>query len=445
MASGERHAAARVPVHGAIDETHAPALRSWVTDANAHPEFPIQNLPFAIFSRKGEAPRPGVAIGDHILDLSAMRALMPRELGSVALGRHLNGLFALPLPQRRALRRAISTLLSDDSHRSAVAPALVDAADCTMHLPAAIGDYTDFYVGIHHATNVGRLFRPENPLLPNYKYVPIGYHGRASSIRPSGQPVVRPCGQSKGPDEAEPRFGPSTRLDYELELGIWIGRGNVLGQPIPIAKAADHIAGFSLFNDWSARDFQAWEYVPLGPFLAKNFHSTISPWVVTPEALAPFRLAQAPRPAGDPAPLPHLADRADQAHGALAIELGVSVSSERMRASGMPPLPLSCGPASNMYWTVAQIVAHHSSNGCNLNPGDLLGTGTISSPDPAGYGSLLEITRGGTQPIRLPTGEERLFLADGDEVILSGHAKAEGYVPIGFGECRATVLPAVGG
>ncbi|WEK02314.1 MAG: fumarylacetoacetase [Candidatus Sphingomonas phytovorans] len=425
-----------------IDETHAPGLESWVADANGHSDFPVQNLPFAIFSRSGEASRPGIAIGDHILDLPAVRHLLPPELGDVPMGQHLNDLFALPAARRRALRRQISTLLSDDRYKASVVPALARAEDCLLHLPAAIGDYTDFYVGIHHATNVGRLFRPDNPLLPNYKYIPIGYHGRASSIRPSGVPVIRPVGQSKGPDDLEPRFGPSARLDYELELGIWIGSGNDLGQPIPIGEAADHIAGFSLFNDWSARDFQAWEYVPLGPFLAKNFHSSISPWVITSEALAPFRIAQPPRPEGDPPPLPYLSDGEDQARGALAIDLRVALLSERMRNEGLAPLELSRSAASNMYWTPAQIVAHHSSNGCNLNPGDLMGTGTISGPDPSGFGSLLEITRGGSVPLPLPTGEQRHFLEDGDEVIFNGHAHAQGFVSIGLGECRARILPA---
>jgi fumarylacetoacetase len=311
-----------------------------------------------------------------------------------------------------------------------------------MHLPAAIGDYTDFYVGIHHATNVGALFRPDNPLLPNYKFVPIGYHGRASSIRPSGAPVVRPNGQRKGPDEDAPSFGPSRRLDYELELGIWIGAGNELGRPISIAEANRHIAGYCLLNDWSSRDVQAWEYQPLGPFLAKNFHTTISPWIVTAEALAPFRIAQPPRAEGDPAPLPYLYDEADQRSGAFALELEVRLSSAKMREQGLPPLVLGRGSATAMYWTMAQIVAHHASNGCNLQPGDLIGTGTLSGPDEGSLGSLLELSRGGKQPIALPTGETRTFLEDGDEVTLSATARADRRTTIGFGACSAVISPA---
>jgi len=424
-----------------IDATHDHALTSWVEDANGHRDFPVQNLPLGVFD-PGEGPRIGIAIGDHILDLGGVAGLLPSAVLPVLGHATLNALFALPPADRLALRRRVSQLLSDPSHRAAVEPSLVSAADCTMHLPAAIGDYTDFYVGIHHATNVGRQFRPDNPLLPNYKWVPIGYHGRASSIRPSGVPLVRPKGQRKAPDAVAPTVGPTQRLDYELELGVWIGRGNELGTTIPIAEAAEHIAGLTLLNDWSARDFQAWEYQPLGPFLAKNFHTTVSPWVVTSEALAPFRIAQPARPEGDPEPLPYLLDADDQAHGGLAIELEVQLSSAKMREAGLPPLSLSKGPASNMYWTIAQIVAHHASNGCNLGVGDLLGTGTISAPDKSGYGSLLEISRGGAEPIALPTGETRTFLADGDEVTMRGTAHAEGYVPIGFGGCSAIVLPA---
>ncbi|MET0372750.1 MAG: fumarylacetoacetase [Rhizorhabdus sp.] len=422
----------------AIDHSHDPKLTSWVPGADGHRDFPIQNLPYGIFSIDGDTPRPAVAIGDKLLDLAAISGLLPVEV----TGQTLNALFALAPERRIALRHKLSELLSAENHRPALNPHLHDIADVTMHLPMAIGDYTDFYAGIHHAKNVGKQFRPDNPLLPNYKYVPIGYHGRASSIRPSGVPLVRPSGQRKPPKADIPVFGPTQRLDYELELGIWIGRGNELGEPIPISEAAHHIAGFCLLNDWSARELQAWEYQPLGPFLAKNFHSTVSPWVITAEAMAPFRIAQPPRGNGDPQPLPYLWDEADQMAGALALDLEVSLITAQMRDAGDTPHRLSHGPAANMYWTVAQLVTHHTSNGCDLRPGDLLGTGTISAPTEEGFGSLLELSRGGAQPIALPNGEERGFVADGDEVILTAHACAEGYVSIGFGECRARVLPA---
>ncbi|HWI86254.1 MAG TPA: fumarylacetoacetase [Sphingomonas sp.] len=425
-----------------IDETHDSERMSWVESANGHPDFPIQNLPLGIFSPTGHHSRPGVAIGDMILELCGVGALLPDAVAPTLSGNTLNALMALPSADRVALRRRLSKLLSDQTHREIVEPMLHSAADCAMHLPAAIGDYTDFYVGIHHATNVGALFRPDNPLLPNYKYVPIGYHGRASSVRPSGVPVVRPYGQRKGPEEEAPSFCPSRRLDYELELGIWVGPGNELGHPIPIGEAREHIAGFCLLNDWSARDLQAWEYQPLGPFLAKNFHTTVSPWVVTAEALAPFRVAQPARPASDPAPLPYLSDATDQASGAFALALEVRIATAAMRAQGMTPFVLSRGPATNMYWTMAQIVAHHASNGCNLQPGDLIGTGTISAAGEEGFGSLLEISRGGKQAVTLPTGETRTFLDDGDEVMLSAVARSQSHVPIGFGLCSAVILPA---
>jgi fumarylacetoacetase len=427
-----------------IDHTHDPDASSWVESANGHPEFPVQNLPLGIFSRGDGVPRVGVAIGDFILDFAETVefGLLPDADVHAIWSSSLNRLLGLPCAQRLALRQRLFELLTEPRHQDAVTPFLNAMQTCEMHLPAAIGDYTDFYVGIHHARNVGALFRPDNPLLPNYKYVPIGYHGRASSIRPSGVPLVRPKGQRKAPDSDAPVFGPSVRLDYELELGIWIGAGNALGEPTPIAEAGRHIAGFCLLNDWSARDFQAWEYQPLGPFLAKNFQSTISPWIVTAEAIAPFRIAQPARPEGDPVPLPYLFDTADQAAGALGITLRASIATARMRQEGLAPYRLSEGPASNMYWTVAQILTHHASNGCNLNPGDLLGTGTISGPTPDGYGSLLEITKGGAAPITLPSGETRTFLEDGDEIALSAAAHADGYVSIGFGECRAIVLPA---
>ncbi|MET0371660.1 MAG: fumarylacetoacetase [Sphingobium sp.] len=421
------------------DETHDPARTSWVESANGHADFPIQNLPLGIFSPAGGAPRSGVAIGDMILDLPACGALLPP--GPYA-GDALNALLALPASNRIALRKRVSALLSDPAHRHDIESMLHDAAGCTLHLPARIGDYTDFYAGIHHANNIGRQFRPDNPLLPNYKYVPIGYHGRASSVRPSGVPLRRPKGQRKPPEADVPVFGPTTRLDYELELGVWIGGGNALGDPIAIENAAQHIAGFCLLNDWSARDFQAWEYQPLGPFLAKNFHSTVSPWVITPEAMAPFRIAQPPRPEGDPAPLPHLSNDADQAHGGLGLTLEVLIATAGMHDAGLAPARLSIGPASHMYWTVQQLVAHHASNGCNLAPGDLLGTGTISAPTRDGYGSLMELSEGGRTPVALPNGESRTFLENGDEIILRACAEASGFISIGFGECRAVVEPA---
>jgi fumarylacetoacetase len=311
-----------------------------------------------------------------------------------------------------------------------------------MQLPVRVGDYTDFYAGIHHAVRVGRLFRPDNPLLPNYKHVPIGYHGRASSIVTSGTPVRRPNGQTKGSGAEEAVFRPTNRLDFELELGIWIGEGNELGEPIEIGGAGDHAAGFCLLNDWSARDIQAWEYQPLGPFLAKNFATTISPWVITPEALAPFRTAQPARTAGDPTPLPYLWSETDQRDGAFDLELEILLLTRDMRARGIPPQLIASSNALNMYWTVAQMIAHHASNGCNLRPGDLFGTGTISGSEVGASGSLLELTSGGTEPVHLVSGEQRQFLEDGDEVILRARGHREDFASIGFGECRAIILPA---
>jgi fumarylacetoacetase len=432
-----------------IDATHDARLRSWVASANGHPDFPIQNLPLGIFSPPcGQGPRGGVAIGDMIFDISAAHAAGAFSgdaagAAEAAAGPALNALFALGAGPRQALRKQLSALLAEGSaEQTKLGKMLHKAAACTLHLPACIGDYTDFYVGIHHATNVGRVFRPDNPLLPNYRYVPIGYHGRASSVVPSGTSIRRPNGQRKRGDETVPTFGPSRNLDYELELGIWIGPGNTLGEPIVIGEAASHVAGFCLLNDWSARDIQGWEYQPLGPFLAKNFGTTISPWVITPEALAPFRMAQPKRPEGDPAPLPHLFDEDDQREGALDLELEVLLLTPGLRERGLPPHRLSLSAARHMYWTVAQMVTHYASNGCNLQPGDLLGSGTLSAPDPSGYGSLLETTRGGREPVKLASGEERRFLEDGDEVFLVARAKREGFVPIGFGECRGVVMPA---
>jgi fumarylacetoacetase len=427
-----------------IDQTHDPKRQSWVDSANGHSDFPIQNLPLGVFSVGGEAPRIGTAIGDYILDLNAASGLFHAEIASALSQPVLNNLFALPAADRRTLRQRLSDLLSDDRHRAEVEPHLYPTAGCQMHLPTDIGDYTDFYVGIHHAMAVGKLFRPDNPLLPNYKHVPIGYHGRASSIRESGVPVVRPNGQTKAPDADAPSFGPSQRLDYELELGVFIAGGNVLGQPIDIKDAPDHIAGLCLLNDWSARDLQAWEYQPLGPFLAKNFQSTISPWVITGEALAPFRTAQPARPDGDPEPLPYLNDVDDQASGAFTIALEVQILTETMRTQSLPPQTLSrSSTKAAMYWTIAQLITHHAAGGCNLVAGDLLGTGTLSGPHKEQAGSLLELSDGGKTPVTLKNGETRRFLADSDEVILTARAEAEGFVSIGFGQCKARILPAI--
>jgi fumarylacetoacetase len=339
------------------------------------------------------------------------------------------------------LRERLQELLTDERYRDDIEPQLVGQTEARMHVPCLIGDYTDFYVGIHHATNVGKQFRPDNPLLPNYKYVPIGYHGRASSVRASGEPVIRPSGQRKPQDADVPEYGPSRRLDYELELGIWIGRGNDLGSPIPIGEASEHIAGYSLLNDWSARDLQAWEYQPLGPFLAKNFLTSVSPWIVSPQALAPFRKAMPPRRAGDPQPLPYLDDAANRKSGALGIQLEVTLTTEQMRKDGLAPQILSRGSAdAAMYWSAAQIVAHHCSNGCNLQPGDLIGTGTLSTDSASGLGSLLEISQGGKSPLELETGEKRSFLEDGDEVTLKAWCVAEGAARIGLGECVGRVV-----
>ena len=422
------------------------SLQSWVESANGHQDFPIQNLPIGIFSEGKGRRRPGIAIGDYVLDLVAVADLLDQDIRADLEQPVLNAWLSRGRDAHRRLRERLAELLSDERYRDDVEPQLIGQSEVRMHVPCLVGDYTDFYVGIHHATNVGKQFRPDNPLLPNYKYVPIGYHGRASSVRPSGEDVVRPCGQRKGPDDDAPSYGASRRLDYELELGIWIGEGNALGVPIPIGEAADHIAGYCLLNDWSARDLQAWEYQPLGPFLAKNFHTSVSPWVVSPDALAPFRKAMPPRPAGDPAPLPYLDDPRDRESGALAIQLEVTLTTERMRAEGAAPLVLSRGSAdAAMYWSAAQIVAHHSSNGCNLQPGDLIGTGTLSTDRDDGLGSLLEISRGGKQPVELSTGETRSFLEDGDEVTLrawcEGAKDDGGVVRIGFGECVGRVVP----
>ena len=422
--------------------------RSWVEHANGHSDFPLQNLPLGIFSRPGEAKRCGVAIGDAILDLEAVLAAglfdgAAKAAVEATRGGVLNAFFALGRNARVALRERLLVLLGEHSeHQAALQAALYPASACQLHVPAQIGDYTDFYVGIEHAKNVGKLFRPDNPLLPNYKYVPIGYHGRASTIRPSGTDVRRPKGQTLSAGHTEPSFGPCARLDYELELGIWIGQGNDIGQAIPVGDAAEHVAGLCLLNDWSARDIQAWEYQPLGPFLSKSFITTISPWVVTAEALEPFRCAQPSRPEGDPQPLSYLLDKRDQAAGAFDIELEVLLLTEQMREQGLAPHRLTLSNTRSMYWTVAQLVAHHSVNGCQLQPGDLFGSGTLSGATPGSFGSLLEITEGGKHPVELASGEVRKFLEDGDEIILRARCVRDGVASIGFGECRGKVVAA---
>ncbi|WP_338493987.1 fumarylacetoacetase [Pseudomonas trivialis] len=420
--------------------------RSWVASANGHPDFPLQNLPLGMFSVNGSAPRSGVAIGDCILDLhAALDAFegQARRAVEATAGGQLNAFFELGRGPRVALRERLLELLAEGSSLQArEAQVLHRAADCQMHVPARINDYTDFYVGIEHAQNVGKLFRPDSPLLPNYKYVPIGYHGRASTIRPSGTEVRRPKGQTLPAGHTEPVFGPCARLDYELELGIWIGQGNAMGDAIAIGDAAEHIAGFCLLNDWSARDIQAWEYQPLGPFLSKSFITTLSPWVVTVEALEPFRKAQPARPEGDPQPLSYLLDTRDQAAGALDIELEVLLLTQTMREQNLPAHRLALSNSLHMYWTVAQLVAHHSVNGCQLQAGDLFGSGTLSGPEAGQFGSLLEMTEGGKRVVELPNGEVRKFLEDGDEIILRARCRRDGFASIGFGDCRGTVIAA---
>jgi fumarylacetoacetase len=432
-----------------IDVTHDPRRQSWVESANGHPDFPIQNLPFVIFSTGSGAPRGGIAIGEEIFDLgqACVAGLFYGDAATAAeaaSGSELNPLFALGARPRQALRLALSDLLAADGPaRTRVEPMrpvlLHKRADCRLHLPARIGDYTDFFAGIHHATNAGRLLRPDNPLYPNYKHMPIGYHGRASTVVASGAPIQRPSGQRKRGSETEPTFGPSRYLDYELELGVFIGPGNPRGVPIPVAEAEEHIAGFCLLNDWSARDIQAWEFQPLGPFLAKSFATTISPFVVTPEALAPFRIPQPPRPEGDPRLLDYL--RSTGRDEAFDITLEVLIHTAGMRAEGKPRQRLGLSNARHLYWTVDQMIAHHACGGCNLEPGDLIGTGTISAPTADGLGSLLELSEGGRKPVMLASGEIRRFLEDGDEVIMRASCAREGFASIGFSDCRGTIVP----
>ena len=427
-----------------------PAARSWVESANADAtDFPLQNLPYGRFRRAGsdEPLRIGVAIGEQILDLKRALAQCPWDraveslLAPLAAG-DLNAVMAQGKPARVVLRAALTQALREGSLQAPFLElCLLPQTQAEMALPCHIGDYTDFYTGIHHATAVGRLFRPDNPLLPNYKWVPIGYHGRCSSIGVSGQPLRRPLGQLKGEAPA-PKLAPSQRVDYELELGAFIGLPNALGQPVPIAEAEDHLFGLALFNDWSARDVQAWEYQPLGPFNAKNFASTLSPWIVTMEALEPFRQPWS-RPADDPQPLPYLDSAANRECGAIDITLEAWLQTATMREAGAPAQRLMQSNFRDSYWTLAQLVSHHSIGGCNLRSGDLLGSGTQSGPAAGQGGSLLELSQGGRKPLKLANGEERSFLQDGDTVVLKAFCQRDGQRRIGFGACAGTVLPAV--
>jgi len=435
-----------------VNATHNPELTSWIESANSpESDFPIQNLPFGVFSRKGDSERrAGVAIGDQIIDVGESLSANLWSGGARDVARwcdrpNLNELMQAPKAALSEFRARLSELLTgtpgDDSVINPLPPgALVPMAEAEMFPPAVIGDYTDFYASIYHATNVGKLFRPDAPLLPNYKYVPIGYHGRASSIVVSGTEITRPRGQITPQGSQKPNFAPTEMLDYEAEVGFFVGRGNELGTTIPIGEAEDHIFGICLVNDWSARDIQSWEYQPLGPFLAKNFATTISPWVVTWEALEPYRVPSFFRPPSDPAPLPYLSSEKDRSAGGLDLTVEVYIRSMLMREGRLRPARLSAASLADMYWTPAQMLTHHASNGCNLRPGDLFASGTVSGPEPNSQGCLLELTRRGAEAVTLPTGEERKFLHDGDEITIRAYFQREGAARIGLGECSGLIV-----
>jgi fumarylacetoacetase len=433
-----------------LNETHDPSKKSWVSSANGHSDFPLQNLPVSVFRNKGtkEEWRGGIAIGDQILDLGKLAqhgqlSASASEAINAAAHSTLNWFMGLGATAWTAFRHELFQGLQEGSqHQEAWRDFLTPQAAVEFKLPAAVGDYTDFYTSVHHATTVGRLFRPDNPLLPNYKWVPIGYHGRASTLGVSGQSFHRPKGQLMPPGSNTPIYGPCKRLDYELELGIYMGPGNAIGQTISIEDADAHVFGLSLLNDWSARDVQAWEYQPLGPFLSKNFATTLSPWIVMNEALEPFRCAWS-RDASDPQPLAYLDSLPNRNRGAYDINLEVLIGTSK---SSLEPTSLnrvSKSTFSHAYWTVAQMVAHHASNGCSMAPGDLLGSGTQSGPTELEAGSLLELTKGGKSSIRLSNGEERTFLEDGDTVVFRGWCEKDGFARIGFGDVSGTVLPSL--
>ena len=443
-----------------LDFTHDADRTSWIESANTHEEFPLQNLPLCSFARDAASPRRlGVGIGDQILDLSVAVDLFEPAWRSALHRPHMNELMGWPAAQRLAFRQRISTLLEESCAELRDDTALRESALVDQHavqfgMPCEVSDYTDFYASVYHATNVGSMFRPDNPLLPNYKHIPIGYHGRSSSLLADAASIRRPRGQLSPAEEGgSPEFGPCRLLDYEMEMGFFVAQGNDLGQPIPLDLAPEHLFGFCLVNDWSARDLQKWEYQPLGPFLAKSFATSLSPWVVMTEALAPFRCPAFERPAGDPQPLEYLASASEQSSGLVDIEVQVHLQSEQMRNQGLDPMRLSRGNFRDMYWTPAQMLAHHSVAGCNLQPGDLLASGTISGRARDSRGCLLELTWDGEldnpvpgsqrTPIELPTGEQRKFLADGDRVIMTGKCHREGYRSIGFGQCEGTIAPAI--
>ena len=435
-----------------MNETHDPSLTSWIESANStDTDFPIQNLPFGVFSRKGDAERRvGVAIGDQIVDIGESLSAnlwtgKARDVARWCDRPNLNELMEAPRDSLSEFRARLSELLSgtpgDTSVINPLPPgALVPMSEAEMFVPAQIGDYTDFYASIYHATNVGKIFRPDNPLFPNYKHVPIAYHGRASSIVISGTDVTRPKGQSVASGSTTPTFGPTQMLDYEAEVGFYVGRGTKLGETVPLEHAEEHLFGICLVNDWSARDIQSWEYQPLGPFLSKNFATTVSPWVVTWEALEPYRAPAFFRPPSDPQPLPHLTSDKDRNEGGLDLNIEVYIRSMLMREGRLRPFRLSAASLADMYWTPAQMLTHHASNGCNLQPGDLFASGTVSGPESGSQGCLLELTRRGANPIVLPTGEERKFLHDGDEIIMRAYFQREGSARIGLGECSGLIV-----